>query len=219
MPNKVLVRIDNMNDTTKSGLYVDKSYNPGQHAPVKGVFIKSGKLVYTRDAQSKTMPWKVPMEAQEGDQVYFDYMAGLTSLGLDTAVNKATSYIIDGDSTYIIIWYWDLQVRIRNKEVYPLNGWVLIKPTEVKIDTTLDVPITLKNRDSYIWGNVAYKGCMIEEYKYEPWEGDHFDVAVGDGVVLRKNSSLYLNDTIHGTDAIDKMYLVQRNRIMAEWKE
>lgn len=225
LKNRVFIKIDESNQFV-NGLWVDRTYSPGEHAIVRGVLVACGELSYHRDPQHHSSAWDVPCEVLRGDTVYFDYMASIRALGEDTAMKKDTSYFRDDTGARILsIWYNDLIMRIRDGEIYPLNGYVLWQPEKTGIKTILHVPDYLKEKDNKCKGIVKYVGCLVKEYKqphtdrkgnFLYYESDQDEIQVGDIIYTRPNSSLYIEDTIHGKDEFSRYLYCHRRKIIAK---
>ena len=79
--NSVLVRIDDRHDEITYGtltLKLDTSFEVGKHAANKGVVIKVlEKYIYSEKPLLNTGGWDTDIEVEEGDLVWFDYLAGI----------------------------------------------------------------------------------------------------------------------------------------------
>jgi len=180
--NRVLVKVDFLPEDghilKKGDLeleFAGSEYNEAAHVSRFGeVVMIPGKLINKSIANlDYGMEWDTEIETKEGDTVYFGKMASANAQVLE----------IEG-SVYYVLEYGDLILRVRDGEIYPLNGYALLESVVegVRIDGL------------YLeFGDFVNKKLGVVRYVGRP-SSSYFgidlvdaDVEVGDEVVFRDN--------------------------------
>lgn len=132
--------------------------------------------------RNESMAYDVPIELEVGYRVYFEYTTRLNAFKEGRAIEQE-------DGKYIFVPY-DLLVlafrhgadpeNIQVQDVYPLNGFVLIKPLEyatersaegiVGVKTATDILMPVSPDAKYVhqgniwYANVLSAGCLVNSY-------------------------------------------------------
>lgn len=187
--NRVIVELSSvMHDKvkTKTGieLFVDNSYQIGQHAVRSGKIAKvPKKLVFWDEDDINGLYWKTTMEVKVGDEVWFYGMSA-----------HSGEKIKCNDKLYVIMNYADLYVAKRNGVVVCLNGNVLLKPL-FKTEKALSFEKQYIDPD---FAEIAYIGSCNTEYEAE-YRADDENLKSGmrvciSGIVTRRlEMEPYLN--------------------------
>ena len=226
LTNKVLIRIDKIfNNEISIGdtsLYLDTSYDPEKYTVCKGIVEKVCDKLYS--GKYDGMEWDTEIEVQEGDEVYFTWMA------LDDAIRKGTYFTCKGKSKaemqsgYVPCSYADLTLAIRDKDIIMLNGYVLVEPlTKEEFEEkflqvkTSELVIGMIRRQSMPgWGRVVACGTPNRGYQNIMYNDDS-DVSQGDIVLFKKESDIAVQYDMHA-DLLGKkkLYKIQRRHLMAK---
>lgn len=151
-PNR---KLDEIYLTTGNTLYFDPTFNPEMHAPVTGTIMKVCKHAKAQEILGFTPV----IEAQEGDNAIFGYIAA--SMSLDPRVERN---IIDEDGQlYFWINYHDLIAVIRGEDRFPVNHWHIVEPVSISPKTIVELPDHLKRKESL---KIA-KVLMAPKYRVE----------------------------------------------------
>lgn len=237
--NTVLVRPTRSNDELllagDKTMYIDTSFEPMKHAPTTGeVFGVPEQLYFTtkKNAQS-SMEWDTDMELKIGDIVNYHF------LDIRTAIEQDDYVLCDGKA-YFPIRYDRIfcakrkmpkgSITItaggnfvvgpdgRPEEVIMLNGYVLVKPVEEKIETILQLPQNVEGRYDAKYGEVRFIGTPNRRYR-ENYPADDTRLEAGMTVILDKVCDITLEYDIHTSFDGDKKYFrVQRNNIKGFFK-
>lgn len=187
--NRVIIELSSvMHDKvkTKTGieLFVDNSYQIGQHAVRSGKIAKlPKKLTFWDEDDINGLYWKTTMEAEVGDEVWFYGMAA-----------HSGEKIKCNDKLYVIMSYADLYVAKRNGTVVCLNGNVLLKPL-FKTEKALSFEKQYIDPD---FAEIAYIGSCNTAYEAE-YRADDKNLKAGmrvciSGIVPRRlEMEPYLN--------------------------
>ena len=223
--NNIMIKLDPENDhiKTKSGftLYIDTSFDPEKHQVVTGVVCGlPSRLTYT-GKPNLGMEWLTDMEIREGDRVIVYYLSVVNALK-----KEHQRYFFKDDDKYVFVPYSKVFVVIRDGEIIPVNGYVLVEPCEdpfvgdtkkrlAKIGLEL-VTLNTKSNTNVSFGVVRYVGKPIREYIEDGYTDKGVDVKVGDTVVLRKVSDIPLQYNLHAKlDGGKTFWRVQRRKILA----
>lgn len=153
-----------------------------------------GAQQHIANLRQESMAYDVPMELSIGMKVYFEYTTRLNSFKEGRAFENS-------DGKYILIAYDMLVMAFRPTtdfadvkitDVYPLNGFMLIKPLEyatekgsagikgVKTEADIFLPVQedakyVKQRNLW-YGNILSTGCYVRGYVDFPDAGsDNID--------------------------------------------
>ena len=117
---------------TDGGLEIEFAgvkWNEHAHIPRFGTVVRVPNRLVLKDFSNmdldNTIEWKTDIEIEEGDEVYFGKMASANA-----------PLVVVGDDVYYLLNYGDLILRVRDGEIYPLNGYVLLESVieETRID-------------------------------------------------------------------------------------
>lgn len=179
--NHVLLRIDFMADdntelVTESGFKLILAGGEWQEAtrvPRMGTVVRVPDRLIMRTEQNKFgygMDWKTEVEVQENDCVYFGKMASANAIVL-----MVDSFV------YFLVHYSDLLVRVRDEEIYPLNGYVALDKV-YKRTRSANLELGFSDKQDKRRGVVKYVG-RPNDYYYGTNAKDA-EVEVGDEVIL-----------------------------------
>ena len=186
--NLTLVHVQsNEGRKTKGGIIVgfnlDVVYGEGTGSHAADVAEVHGRMVKCCDkllfdkGDPYTMGWETSIQVQEGDEVWFNFIASTTCDALE----------VDGE-LYLLLPYSDLFVAKRGETVIPLNGYVLLE--EVKKEEVSFLYLAETDKVDQKRGIVRYVGEPNRSYRVEAWSDD-IDIAEGDLVQLRSGFTPY----------------------------
>jgi hypothetical protein len=198
----------------KSGekLYLDVRFEEYLNAKTAGeVIAVPDKLHYDTDATSyNSIDWDTDMELQVGDVVIYNYLAVKNSLHM--------GHFIDKD--IICIPYDKIYVAIRNQNVIPINGVILVEPEEEFIGTFLHVPDNAVTNSKQV-GKVVYAGTPVRGYRKEYIYSGHTSpdkaVNVGDRIIFNWNDAIPIqpNAELRGEITRGMLYRMQHKDVHA----
>lgn len=209
--NVVLVRMPEQQDiVSSSGLILN--FNPdiqyaegsGSHradcAQTWGWVVKTPpRLFFNVFSPDLSMPWDTEMEILPGDKVWFNHIASLNSLNIETE-----------KGIYKFVPYDDLIVAIRDNEVIPLNGNILLEEVKKEKASFLD----FREDIDYHRGIVRYAGKPNKAYLSDVM--DMTDVQPGDMITFTPNTYLYYLERASWNSNFGERLLVAQSRdIMA----
>lgn len=157
--NYVLVRpeedlFDNVElGATGIKIKVDRTFETGLHATTSGIVEGvPSSLFFSKKPQDmrKSLRFGTILEVEKGDRVVFHHNAVKTAI--------AEGFVHDG---CVLIKYDGLFVRIRNGEIHPLNGIVLVEPVEDNIESSVELVV-----DNYT--DKSKTGAIIIPTIYDP---------------------------------------------------
>jgi co-chaperonin GroES (HSP10) len=222
--NLVKVKLDPENNEIimKSGIkfFLDTSINQEQHTVLQGE-VESLPLQLCYSDKGDKLPWLTDMEIQVGDRVLMYYMGVFNCLA-----QERRHYIKEGPNTWIFIKYQNIYAVIRNGQVIPINGYLLVEPeedpewiriTEQAAEQGLELPDMRKPTNTHVtYGKIAYMGKPNKFYFQPDLSDEMVDVEVGDSVVLKKVRDIPAEYEYHAKiDNGRKLYRVQRHDILA----
>lgn len=225
LTNRVLIEIESrFNDHIKVGdskLYLDTSYEPERHTASKGKLVKVCKnLRFGR--QMNDMEWQTKIEAEEGNTVYFTWMAVANAF----ANNEVIPDISEGKvhRAFIPAFYSDLTLAVRDDKITMLNGYILVEPLTMEelpdnlsgIKTNILIVSSVRKKKSPSWGRVVQVGKPNEKYLEDVYS-DNVNVAPGDIVMFFKNADVSVQFDLHA-DLIGKkpLFKIQRRHLLAK---
>lgn len=163
---------------TNSGLKIEfagSEWNEAAHISRYGVVVRVPERLTLKTFENMESPgmmeWETDIEIEEGDLVFFGKMA------------SANAPIINvGESTYFLLNYGDLILRVRDGDVSPLNGYVLLE----KVVETVRVEglvLDFGDRVNKRMGVVTHIGTPNASYFGS--DSIDADVEIGDKVIFR----------------------------------
>ena len=203
--NYCLVKITRKMDEIERGslkLYYDKSYDDYKNAPVVGTIFKTpSKLTFDwHGVENET-----DMELQDGDQVYFKYLAYVNAMPGENE-NDHKYYEVDNDpAVYILIKYDSIFcIRRQNDEIYPINGYVICEPLDAEDKWHSDIIIQpqITNeiyKRSETFAKVVSIGSPIKKYRSPNVPLDDKNLKVGDVVAIDYACDIPLEVELHQT--------------------
>lgn len=235
--NHLLVKLDPENDhiKTKNGIRieVDTTYEPERHVVRLGTVeavcdglkfeggieeIELGKSKIRR--RKYHMDWETEMEARPGDRVVMYFMAVQNCLRPEYG-----KYIRENGETSIFITYQNIYAVIRDGNIIPVNGYILVEPVEDPywerlvekyIKVNIEIPDMRKpSLKDVCYGRVRHIGTANIRYADRGKSDEGYDVAVGDTVVMKRISDIPMEYEYH-TKLENKMYRIQRHDILAK---
>ncbi|MBE3086025.1 MAG: hypothetical protein IMZ64_07395 [Bacteroidetes bacterium] len=219
--NNVMVKLDAKNDyiETKSGLklLLDTSFEPEKHVVRVGTVEALPKELQFK----KEIPWETELELKIGDKVVMYFMAIQNCLS-----NEQKKYVQEGQDVYIFIKYHNIYAIIREKEIIPINGYVLVEPIEdpewVRLNeqaakSGLMIPdMRTPSRTHITYGKVIYLGKKIIRYADKNKSDNFYDIQEGDQVIMKKIRDIPVEYEYHAKiDGGRKLYRMQRHDILA----
>ena len=217
-PNWVLVQIQGQTLEKVRGLFIDVSFNPGEHSNIYGV-VKSApqkllyfnkeveaiknefggsqncplhRLVELQELTARSTLYDVDAELQEGDFIFFRYNV------YGEAQQDGRIFTRDKDM-FIVIPYDSVYLAIRDDEIIPVNGIVLVEPIKEQHDTSL---VMLEKEDQTM-GVIAHLGSEVRSYLGFDESDDDF-YQVGDKIIFRRHRNVPVEWSIH--QRLDKKY-------------
>jgi hypothetical protein len=225
--NHVLIKLDQENNSVrlKSGLelFVDTTYEVEKHITVTGEVMALPSKLYYSGRPNIGMPWETEMELKIGDRVFMYY------LSVANAFRKETfNAIVEEDARYVFIKYQYIFAAIRDGKLFPINGYLLVEPSEdpdwlvlkEKLGKAGLQPVKLKNftNTDVNYGIVRYIGNPVLEY-VDKYSDRGVNVGVGDIVVTRRITDIPLEYDLHAkADGGKKYWRIQRKNILAVLK-
>lgn len=225
--NYVMVELDEENDhiITKEGvkLYIDNTFEPEKHAVVTGKIVSIPDRLTFRPNSTELMPWETTIEVKEGDKVVMYY------LGVVNALKKEIKkYFIKDGKYFVFIKYNNIFVVIRDKQIIPVNGYILVEPVDdpgkkqqeenVKSRSGIEiVKVTdQRNNTDVVYGKAVYIGNKNSRYHNPDITDENFSVSPGDVLVLKKVRDIPVEYEYHAKlDGGRKLYRIQRHDILA----
>lgn len=174
--NRVLVKIDVVPEDgykLKSGVIIGGSdWNEGARVARYGTVVKVPKRLIWRKQKAfdATMEWLTDIEIQEGDVVFFGKI-----------ISANAPAIRVGEDLYYLIPYGELIMRVRNKEIYPLNGYAIVEKVTEKMRRN-GLVLDFGDFHNKRVGVVRYVG--MKNAAYYGTDAVDADVEVGDKVVF-----------------------------------
>ena len=221
----VMIKLDAENKSIKlrNGfeLFVDTSFDPEKHMTVTGtIYGLPSRLSFTGQPNIG-MPWDCPMEARYGDGVICHYLAIHNALKPENR-----RYVLEGEDRYVLIPYSTIFCLVREGNITPINGYVLIEPCSnpmierqkermAKLGLEM-VKLNDTTKDQCNYGIVRYIGTANKRYVDDGASDEGVDIAVGDTVVIRKTNDIPLQYNMHAKIDDGKLYWrCQRRNIFA----
>ncbi len=212
--NWVCVEYDNSNNYFDLGgekMLLDTSYEPEKNAQTIGTVIKACDHVSFNPSSQNSYDYDVEVEIQKGDRVIFHFLTILS------AIKHGKTFAQDG-KLYVFMPYDRIFVAIRNDEIIPVNGFVLVRPDqeELPVPSSLNIVLTdLSKGSSKSSGTVVYAGvkCMGYAGAFKDL-GEDPDVFVGQKVLFKKMDAIPLQYEFHSL-LKEKLYRMQRKDILA----
>lgn len=216
--NYVAVKLDPPNDRVKlkSGieLFVDTTFEPEKHVQIMGEVV-SLPLQLRKGVGG--MEWTTKNELRIGDRVAMYYLAVLNCLS-----KEQRKYIKDGDSYIIFIRYHNIYAVIREKEIKPVNGFILAEPLEDPEYLRVKAEYEKKGiilpdlrrppQKEVTYAKIAYVGEPVTDYE-EP----HLNLSPGDEVMMEKVRDIPIEYEYHTKmDGGKKYYRIRRKDIIAK---
>jgi hypothetical protein len=190
--------------TDGNKLFLDNSYKKGHHMVRTGTVTHVPKHLHFEYFDLLSMEYDTDMEVKVGDELIFHHLA------IDFA--KKDNYHLAPD--HYPIRYDSIFVAIRNGQVIPVNGNVIVEPMVEAIS-----PVFSQTKTSVHHGVVKYLGTPVRGYFMTPdgtFTDKGIDINVGDHVVYSKADCVPLEFKLHQT--LDKgviLYRMRRKDIIA----
>lgn len=141
--------------------------------PVTGTIVSAcSKVFFDRSAGRACAQFNVPVEVSPGDHVLFEWLA----------LEKHDLFI---DESTLVVRYD--QLILRTKDLYPLNGYVLLDMHDENI-VGADYGRSLFNCNMDV-ATVINQGCLVADYLYWPDEKDELLDLKQKVVLLSRNSA------------------------------
>ncbi len=212
--NSVLVLIEDRHDEIKHGtltLKLDTSFEIGKHAPNKGIVIKvPEKYIYSKESHINTGDWDTDIEIEEGDLVWFDYLAGIECNQIEC--KGKLYYVLPYHTLYVArrAGNYTLMADYKPSEkVIPLNGYVLLEPI---INKEKFIKFEIEREDAK-YAIVAYSGSCNKKYGDSKYYDDPA-IKAGEMVIYGKVLGLFLEQEEHSSFNEDKRYrAIQRRHL------
>jgi len=183
--NRLLVKV-NLVDCKKNGLFVaNKEWDADGSTVTRFGTIVSlpRRLAHRKNGRDFGIEWETEMEAKIGDMAYWGVMEGTDC-----------PMIICGDETFFLIDYSEIRVLVREEEVIPVNGFVIVEEfsDEIKSDFLIT---NFGSKPNHKKGIVKYVGKRNKSY-YNGDEStcDPKELNVGDTVLLQISGWTRLED-------------------------
>lgn len=210
--NLITVLPDKPNTTIKVAgveLSIANVWEEYKHAITSGIVTGVPmRNYYNPDDPLVSLPHDTPMELKEGDRVIFHYLAIKKSM-----IQYNDSYVIPYDQVFC---------AIRDGQVIPVNGWVIVeadRKDEYKDMGAFIVPDSTKNKVDECFGTVLWVGqplyAIAHDPDYEVLELDH--IYAGDRVGFNPHYAVPLEYSLHGQlDTGSQLYRIQHRNIIVK---
>jgi hypothetical protein len=224
-----------------SGLAIDTSFNPHEHAPRVGIVVSVPETLHFDENDTSGMPWKTSMEIEEGDEVTYHYLSAMVAEDPTTPkffeFNGEKYYFIKYDRVFTAKRLNGLgRAKLRRSgmtapvpfpeswyDIVCLNGFVLVEPISNQEDEQYRKWLEIPDKKDATLGRISHVGSCISNYGavYADYHGpDMDDLVVGDVVAMDRNCNIPLQYKFHANIKEDKeFYRVQRRYVLAKISE
>jgi hypothetical protein len=146
---------------------LDNTFDPTWMLAIRGVVVKNPPYLYFNDVSNMdgSLLWDTDIETQVGDTVYVDYISIQKAFGISNQPEVGNYFSCEED-VYVLLDYSMLYIALREGDIFPLNGWVVGKPTKESIETSLIVPDSVKSKSHDYKFHVMYTGTPNRAYKH-----------------------------------------------------
>lgn len=218
-----MIKLDPENEIieTPSGLklFVDTSFEPEKHIVRCGEVVKTPTHLVQRKGE---IPWTTEMEVQDGDRVVMYFLAVQNCLA-----PEKKRYVREGKTVWIFLKYHNIYAVIREGNIIPVNGYLLVEPIEdpewirKKAEAekhNLELPDLRTTSNTHVtYGRITYIGKPNKSYDHPHRSDEHYNISVGDEVVLKRIRDIPVEYEYHAKiDGGKKFYRVQRHDILAK---
>ena len=204
--NTVVIKLIDMNESISfkdgSKFYLSTKFEPQDHVPVWGEVVGlPSKLYFNKKDIPNSMEWETDMELHVGDTVYMEYLAVLRALS--TEFNPADAYpqpqwFKQDGVYYIIIRYQDIYFRVVDNEIFPINGYCVAKPINVRQKEYKGIILPEPEKKSRKWAEITYVGKSCKDF-VDKKDRDSGDVKAGDVVLFNRWSNQKVENKLHQT--------------------
>lgn len=157
-----------------------------------------------------SLEWEVEMELQEGDKVWFDYIAiisGNTQRKLVNTKEHGWCLLINYDQVFLYE---------RDGERRPANGWLWIKyvygPRELK--NNLVLPDTVDTRIPGV-ADIVKTGAPVTHFLEARFNVNRPLLKAGTRIYYRKNSDTPIEYTLHQTEGLEGLMKIRPQDVYA----
>jgi len=216
--NYVLVELDNaFNDKVKIGdtdFDLDTSFEKEKHSVVSGkVITPPNSIYYNPKPEVQSVEYKVPLEIEKGDTIYFHYLA------ISNAEGEGRLFSSNGKH-YMFIMYDRIFCVERDNQVFGVNGWLMVEPLPYERPEELEGIITpemINGSENIEAGIVAYKSTPVEQYKFEKTFGNELNtIKEGDRIIFTPDSDIPIEYHLHQSiDESKRYFRLQRKDVIA----
>ena len=218
--NHIFVCFDRENDEieTASGrkLSIVTCYEENKHTVTTGIVMGTPKGLFFKRGDNHSLQYDTDMELMVGDRIIFDFLA------YQAIIKSTYPTIIDGKECYPMK-YDGIYVAIRNGEIIPVNGVILVEPLVAGEQfKKFETPDYMKKDTLNTKGVVRYKGTPIRKYYTDQFmntkseiDERKYDVNVGDTIHFNWFDSVQIQFDLH--QIIEKgtpLYQMKRKDIM-----
>jgi hypothetical protein len=213
--NHVLIRLDKHFDKI-----LDSKGNPFLHLVTHWESFMhvetSGTVIQTCKELTKNFLYGTTVEIKEGDRCIFHYLAILR----DRDGTKIVHNKMIGED--YIIKYDDIFAVIRDGEVIPVNGFVILEGEPEEFKTNLIIPDYLKKKRSKVICTIKYLGTPVT-YNFEsgkhsiPHEPDSDDWHIDQKVIIPSWAAIPLMVSEHSILDTNKVYYRSQRRWMNDY--
>jgi hypothetical protein len=213
MNNYVLVKPNMDTDTIdlgdKKDFHIDTTFEVQRHAPTEGEVIEvPEKLLFNMKPQRTSVEFDVDMELKKGDKVYFHYLTHENCASEGRLLHDKEGNVM------FLVPYDQIFVSVRDEEIIPINGWLLVEPVigDIVKSDTIEIPDTLKNKGSLKFAKVVHISTPIRKYRRFPQEADCNTVKPGDIIAYSKNADLPVQYAYYNSLESKKQYRRMQRR-------
>lgn len=189
--------------------YLDTRFEDTKHAPTCGVVLQVPerlrfKSLEEAESDHPSLDFDTEMELQVGDTVIFHYLA-------EDNAKRNGLYHEDG----LFLHYDKIFCAIRNGEIIPINGHLIVEPESEMIKSNLVIP-DLAIRNSKQKGTVKYAGKPNKRYRWFP-EAYDSELKAGDKIIFHFADAVPLQHDaeIHGVIEKRNLYRMQGKDVIA----
>jgi hypothetical protein len=147
------------------------------------------------------------IQVQKGDTVIFHFLKSKTREDYDRKKGE------------IIIHYCDIFAVIRNKEIIPINGWLLCRPIEEKtLSQKLHIvsgpkKYSQKVEVRYVSKPTKRYTAKVDGQEWYPRDTDLEDITPGQFIWVEKNSDVFIENDVERLLG-EPLFRIQRRQIL-----
>lgn len=217
--NNLCIKLDPENNVIKTpsgfSLQLDTTFEPDKHV------VRVGTVEAIPDYLINNGPWETDIEIQVGDRVVMYYLAVQNCLR-----PERKHFIKYFDEVWIFLKYHNIYAVIRDGEIIPVNGYLLVEPQEdpewIRLNKEANekgielVDMRQPSKTHVTYGKIAYMGKPNGKYR-DAYKSDlHYDLEIGDTIIMKRIRDIPVEYEYHAKlDGGRKLWRMQRHDILA----